>query len=341
MMNAQQALEGFTGEGVPGLVSVIMPVRNGGVFIPLAVGSILAQAGVELELIVVDDGSTDDTAAWLAGLDDPRLRIVTLPGCGIPVARNTALAATRGEFIACMDADDVAVPHRLARQLAGMRANPGAGIVFSAARVIDAQGQQQGMIGVDHLTRDERRAVLLDERAGQIIVNPTTMFRRSVLVALGGYRPVAYAEDHDLWLRAVDHVDFLGIDEPLLDYRHHSGGVSRARAVEQSLLGVMNAATYRLNAAHGIDLLAQAPGIYAELLDWARGAFAPRLAVMAAARQIRGQLRRGPRLTGAFAALRHVAMGRPLGMAGLHRALVACQKEAADKGLALYTGRRA
>lgn len=115
-------------------VSVIIPCFNHGRFLPSAAASVLAQTLTDLELIIVDDGSTDETPAVMAGLDDARVRTLTTPNRGVSAARNAGLDLARGEFIAFLDADDVWEPDKLARQVAIMDAEPEVTLVFTDLR---------------------------------------------------------------------------------------------------------------------------------------------------------------------------------------------------------------
>lgn len=247
-------------------VSVILPVRNGDPYLARAIDSILSQEGVDLELVVIDDGSTDGTAAFLAGIADPRLRVVPGPGTGLVDALNLALAHARGTYVARMDADDIALPGRLARQLAIMEADPAVDMVHGAVRVIDAQDCVTGAIAAQTASPAQRTAILLGEAPGMPIIHPTVMYRRESIAKAGGYRQSPSCEDHELWLRVVDHWKIVAIPDPVLDYRQHDGGISREKAAEQLVSNLTNSIAYRYRRLSGIDLATRAP----DRLDWLR-----------------------------------------------------------------------
>lgn len=113
------------------LVSVIMPCYNYGRFIQDSVTSVLSQTYTEIELIVVDDGSTDNTQSVLALINDPRLQIIRISNSGVSAARNTGLDAARGDFVAFIDADDIWVKDKLKRQMDLVKDHPSVGLVFS------------------------------------------------------------------------------------------------------------------------------------------------------------------------------------------------------------------
>jgi glycosyltransferase involved in cell wall biosynthesis len=316
------------------IVSVVLPVRNGATFIAPAVDSILTQQDVSFELIVVDDGSADDTPTLLAIRSDPRMRVLRREGGGLVAALNSGIVEARGRYIARMDGDDVSLPGRLAAQVALLDADASVDLVHASANIIDETGRHHSVLAAVNMTRDERRAVLLGERAGAPIVHPTVMMRRSMIEALGGYRHSPISEDHELWLRAVDRFGFRAMPQPLLDYRHHGGGISRSRAIEQSLSNLLNAVGYRLTAARGVDLYVEAPDVQASLREWAAARFGRTLADIAEARRIRSGLRRGDRPRELWNLLRFMSRGPALlGSAAARRRLLACQHEAVTQAI--------
>lgn len=304
-------------------ISVVLPVRNGGRFVHAAVASILHQDNVAHEVIVVDDGSTDQTVGQLGAIDDARLRVVRTPPRGLVAALNTGIAEARAPVIARMDADDIAVPHRLATQLAALDR---ADFVFAAADLIDTEGRPIGRNECPPLSRDERRAALLGERRAPPLIHPTAMMRRDVLLALGGYRDSPSSEDHELWLRAIDRVRFAAVAAPLLRYRVNPDGISRRKAAEQSVSNLVNCVAYRLAVARGVDLMSDRPHLHARLRAETERQQAPLFARLAAARLARSALRRR-----SIGALGTALAGLPiaslplLGLGAQRRALLAAQ----------------
>src|ERR1700716_545696 len=119
-----------------------MPVFNGGSYLAAAVESVLKQSFGDFELLAIDDGSTDQSVSVLSGFarSDGRIRLITQANAGIVASLNRALGLARGEYVARMDADDVALPSRLAMQVAFLDGHPDVAVVGSAIRLIDADG---------------------------------------------------------------------------------------------------------------------------------------------------------------------------------------------------------
>jgi glycosyltransferase involved in cell wall biosynthesis len=160
-------------------VSVVVPVRDGERFLLEAVQSVLAQTELDLELIVVDDGSTDTTRELLAGLTDPRVRVLTQPPRGLTDALNAGCAEAAAPVIARMDADDVALPDRLERQLAFLDAHPDVALLGGGIVLVDEQGRE--------FDREPAPAApSLAERND--LVHGTVAMRTAALRDLGGYR---------------------------------------------------------------------------------------------------------------------------------------------------------
>ena len=213
-------------------VSVLMPVRNGGSYLDSALNSIRAQSFQEFEFVVVDDGSTDATPSVLArhAAGDARIRVLTAGGRGIVDALNQGLAAARGALVARMDADDVAEPHRIGRQVAEMEARPDLVLLGSAAVRIDAQGRTIGPLAVE--TDPERLAEAL--RSHNPFLHPTVIMRREAVEAAGGYRrQFTLAEDYELWTRLARLGTLANLPDVLLRLRRHRNQSSHSHRREQ------------------------------------------------------------------------------------------------------------
>lgn len=218
-------------------VSVLMSARNCGKFLQEAVDSILRQSFDDLELLIVDDGSTDNTWAVLNGLTDPRVTLFrNADNLGAAESKNRLLAHARGEFIAIMDGDDTCAPDRLERQVAYLRANPGVGVLGTYYLLMTADGRDIGMVGmpIDNATI---KAGMLHLRAS--VLHGSSMLRRRVLQQVGGYRPaIGIAEDIDLWLRLRDVCEFHNLPVALYRWRMHPNQTG-TRVMEEQASSLM------------------------------------------------------------------------------------------------------
>ncbi len=215
-------------------ISVVMPVFNGARYLRGAVRSILAQNFADLELVAVNDGSTDHSDRILEEFAtlDPRVRVIHLPNGGIVAALTAGLAAARAPVIARMDADDLADPDRLRRQLDYLRAHPDCVALGTAARLIDASGRVIGFRPVP--TTHEAIVEDLLSGNGAAIIHPAAMFKRSALDRVGGYdASFCRAEDLDLYFRLAAFGKLENLPEPLLDYREHPQSTNFSRRSEQ------------------------------------------------------------------------------------------------------------
>jgi GT2 family glycosyltransferase len=213
-------------------VSVVLPVYNGERFLTDAVDSILAQTFRDFELIGIDDGSLDGSGEILDrfALADSRVRALRQANAGIIAALTRGLALARGEFIARMDADDVAHPERLARQAAFLDAHPDIAVVGCAVTLIDERGKR--IRDVEYPRTPEAVAEFLE--IGAPLAHPAVMMRRDAVLAVGGYREAyRHAEDYDLWLRMAERYRMANLPDRLLLYRQHEAKHSFTYAVEQ------------------------------------------------------------------------------------------------------------
>ena len=243
------------------LVSVVMPVHNAERYLVEAVGSILEQTHRDLELVVVDDGSTDGSRAILGELDDPRIRVLELGRQGLTETLRTGCAAARGRYIARMDADDVALPDRLERQVARLGAEPDLAACGGAVVMLDERGRCGATVRYPETDAEIRRAL----PQYNCFAHPAVTFRRDAYEATGGYR-TANGEDYDLWLRLSERYRLANLRDPVLLYRHHPGQYSVERLDDQAT-GVL-AAQYaaRLRRSGQPDPLAGAAPLTADVL---------------------------------------------------------------------------
>lgn len=207
------------------LVSVVIPVYNGEAFVGQAIESVLAQTWPNVELIVVNDGSTDRSAEVIGRYRD-RLVLVQQPNQGVAAARNAGMSRAHGEFVALLDQDDWWRPEKLARQVPLLRDNPQVGLVHTAVEHFH-QGLQQWVGPLNPQARPELlvgrcfRRLLLDNQ----IYNSTVLLRAEALRQVGlcdlSIRGNT-VQDYDLWLRIARHWELAFVPEPLVVFRIHT-----------------------------------------------------------------------------------------------------------------------
>lgn len=210
-------------------VSVLMPVlAPHASYFPAAVASVLAQTTEDLELVIVEDPSAIDGRELLRDLRDPRIRHVRNPErTSLVDQRNRALAEARAPFVAMLDADDLAEPHRLATQLAHLRAHPEIGVLGSALTIIDGNGER---VGVRDYPCDHAAIVAAMARYNAV-AQPSVLARKQVLLDAGGYqyRTFPVNEDYELWSRLASRgVVLANHPERLIRYRVHADGTKAA-----------------------------------------------------------------------------------------------------------------
>ena len=235
-------------------VSVVIPCFNYGRFLPEVVASIRNQTYGDHEIIVVDDGSQDDTEAVARALG---VRYLRQPNQGPSAARNTGIAAARGRYIGFLDADDAWHPEKLARQVPILEERPEVVFVYTDTTYFDgATGRDVGRHGERFAHHHGRILGPLIE-AGNFISSATPLVRRTVLEAVGGFDPVMrFAEDWDLWVRLAAHGEVAYVDEPLARYRVHGAQASRnVDALRDGQLRVLNKVRATGDtAAAGVDM---------------------------------------------------------------------------------------
>ena len=221
-------------------ISILMPVRNEERFLQAALDSLYRQSLADWELVAVDDGSSDATPGILtrAARSDPRVRVITSPGCGLVAALNLGLAACRAPLLARMDGDDISHPRRLERQAALLSADPALGLVACGFRHFPRLSLRRGMLAYEawqnSLVNHDR--ITQDLFVESPFVHPGILTRLSIVMALGGYRGLGWPEDYDLWLRmAAVGVRFARLPAPLFFWRDHPERATRTMDEYSSL----------------------------------------------------------------------------------------------------------
>jgi glycosyltransferase involved in cell wall biosynthesis len=203
-------------------VSVIIPAYNRAQWIGASIQSVLDQTYTDYEIIVVDDGSTDDTAEVIRAFTD-RVRYVYQENGGAAAARNRGMRESRGEYLAFLDSDDLFMPEKLQKQVEYLQHNPHIGMVYSAYSNIDGNNNELGIVSAQHTGHIYRQFLFHCN-----IQTSTIMIRRQVAKAVGEFDVyLRLPEDIDYWIRIARHYEIGAIDEPLSRFRTHPGNIER------------------------------------------------------------------------------------------------------------------
>ena len=216
-------------------LSVVVPCYNVGALAADAVGSLLRQTMAELEVIAVDDGSTDDSLAQLLRIDDSRLTCATQPNRGLAAARNAGIRLARAPYVGFCDGDDLWHPEKAAKQIAVMESDPSIGLTFSYSAYLDEDGTPNGQLLVTHCLTPTTRDLLARNHVGN---GSTAIVRRECFERAGLFdESLESCEDIEMWVRlSVSTPTTLRcVPEPLTGYRVRRG--SQMHTFEKYLAG--------------------------------------------------------------------------------------------------------
>jgi glycosyltransferase involved in cell wall biosynthesis len=213
-------------------VTAVIPTRNRAGLLAQSLRSVRAQEGVELEIVVVDDASSDGTRDFLAEVDDPRLRVVRHESAkGIGGARNAGLEAAGGEWIAFLDDDDLWAPAKLRAQLSALADAPACRWACVGAVYVDADLRVIGGLRLQDGGRILERMLASDVINGS---GSSALFSTDLLRDLGGFREdLDAAEDWECFIRVAESSELTAVDRPLMAYRAHAASYSHDVARQQ------------------------------------------------------------------------------------------------------------
>jgi glycosyltransferase involved in cell wall biosynthesis len=235
-------------------ISVVIPVYNVAAYVEEAIASIQSQTFRDIEIIVVNDGSTDQTPQLIQRIaeKDPRLHILNMPergGHGSAAARNRGLAACRAPYVAIMDGDDISTPDRLEKLLSFMETHPEISLVGSAIRTMDEHGR---LFGRAYEAAPNHAAILKTVHLN--IPCLVWLARKELYDHLEGYRIMPTGEDHDFLLRAISAGFRLhNLPEPLYWVRIRKGNSSDRTGIKQYLLHYYLVSLYKERIKYGSD----------------------------------------------------------------------------------------
>jgi glycosyltransferase involved in cell wall biosynthesis len=198
-------------------ITVLMPAYNAGKYIADAIRSVLEQSFTDFELLIVNDGSTDDTADVINSFTDPRIVMIHQDNKGVSLALNTGLKYARAPYIARFDADDVCHPERLQLQYDFMINNPDYSIIGSAADYMDMEGTYLFTSTPPAVHHED-----IQQLASSVcpFMHPTVFYKKEVIVKAGGYNEHAYTyEDHFLWVSILKDQKACNFPQALIKHR--------------------------------------------------------------------------------------------------------------------------
>lgn len=205
-------------------VSVIIPTYNSAHYLMQAVESVLSQTFRDLEILVIDDGSTDETEVVMRQYGAP-VRYIRQRNSGVSAARNRGIAESRGRYIAFLDADDTWYPHKLERQLAALDKHRGYQLCYSAFTLATADLTPIRVVQSRRFGGAVEDLLLRGNVVGSIC---SVLCKRSLFKVVGDFDPsLSQCADWDMWLRLATQTEFLYMDEPLVTYRQHDSNMSR------------------------------------------------------------------------------------------------------------------
>jgi glycosyltransferase involved in cell wall biosynthesis len=236
-------------------VTAMVGTLNYAHLLPRAIDSLLRQTIEDIEVLVVDDGSTDDTEAVVTAIEDPRVRYLKLDHIGIARSLNRGLEEARADVIVVQDADDVSLPARLERQLEVLEARPEVAVVGCLMREVDDDGRELRR-RLPIATGDVREALMRFNP----IPNTAAAFRRDAVQAIGGYDPrYRLAVDYDLWIRMSERHVVVNLDEELALRRMGTDnlGQSSEREMLREMIHLRMRALRRRRTLRGVTGLAR------------------------------------------------------------------------------------
>ncbi len=208
-------------------VSVVIPAYNAMLYLPNTLKSVLHQTFTNFEVLIIDDGSSDQIVNWASLQTDPRVKLISQANQGVSAARNTGIAHAQGEYVAFVDADDLWEPTKLEKQVRCLEENPVVGLVYTWTVLIDELGKPIGRVIASHAQGDVWQQLIEDD---MISTGSSTMVRRSCFDTVGMFdTSLAFAEDWDMWLRIAAHYSVAVVKEPLTLYRQHANNTTKNR----------------------------------------------------------------------------------------------------------------
>jgi glycosyltransferase involved in cell wall biosynthesis len=207
-------------------VSIVIPAYNAMKYLPETVATVFHQTYEDYEVIIVNDGSTDDVALWVTELNHPKIRLISQENQGLSGARNTGISHAQGDYVALLDADDLWHPTKLEKQVKLLDRFPGAGLVYTWTALMSESGQLTGRF---FGAKDEGKVWKKLIEFNVVGCGSVPLIRRTCFDKVGLFdrNLRSFVEDWDLWLRMAPYFDFKVVSEPLVYYRQLPSSASR------------------------------------------------------------------------------------------------------------------
>lgn len=207
-------------------VSVVIPAYNAMAYLPETIANVLKQTYTDFEVVVVNDGSSDNIEEWITQVGDSRVKLISQANLGLAGARNTGIRKSQGEYLAFLDADDLWESTKLAKQVEVLDSHPEVGLVYTWVAYVDEQGNSTGRVVKNHQEGDVWRELT---KGNLIECGSVPMVRRQCFEKCGVFDSNlgSFVEDWDMWLRIANYYQFKVVKEPLVYYRQVSTSASR------------------------------------------------------------------------------------------------------------------
>ena len=216
--------------------SIIIPAYNAIKYLPDTLESVLKQTFTDFEILIINDGSSDNVVEWFTNITDPGIKLISQSNQGVSAARNTGIAEAKGEYIAFLDADDLWSPTKLEKQLQCFANNPSLGLVHTAMTLVDEKGNSLGRTFTSNVEGDALKLLL----ENNTIVTSSVIVRRNCLTTVGEFNiNLNSSEDWELWVRIASRYPIGLIKEPLVFYRQHPENTTKNwQMLEQDLYSI-------------------------------------------------------------------------------------------------------
>ncbi len=261
-------------------VSIIIPAYNSMKFLPETLASVWQQTFTDFEVLIIDDGSSDDIKEWVSQIADAKLKLISQPNQGASAARNQGIRAASGEYIAFLDADDLWMPTKLETHVSYLEQNPDIGLVYSWTAITDAQGKPTGRV----MTPTDEGDIFIKILARNIVVCPSVVVRRCCFDNVGLFiDSLRFNEDWEMWIRIASQYKFAVVKEPLVYYRQHANNTSKKWqsmeegykfVIEKTFQSVPPELKYLQNHSYGnANLILAWKAIQSQDQDWELAAY--------------------------------------------------------------------